>query len=154
MVLSPAMPTAPVAVIDALNSLLEAEQNSIFRFMEEGSPYLSRATVHLRQDVARMAAAHQRHAQELYELIDSLGGAPIPRGLAPEEQYLAYLSLKFLLPKLVEASALTIQRYDNALKAIRGIPNAPAQVTALLNRQQAEHRAQFETLRKADVSGS
>ena len=36
-------PTTPVAVVDALNALLEAEQNAIIRFMGEGTPYLSRA---------------------------------------------------------------------------------------------------------------
>ena len=43
MVDSRTMPP-PVAVVDALNSLLEAEQGSVFRFMGEGSPYLSRAS--------------------------------------------------------------------------------------------------------------
>src|SRR5437773_1512468 len=44
MVDSATMTSPPVAVVDALNSLLEAEQSSVFRFMGEGSPYLSRAS--------------------------------------------------------------------------------------------------------------
>ena len=94
---------APVAVVDALNALLEAEQNSIFRFMGEGSPYLTRATVEIRRPLQQMMDTSYRHCGQLYALIEHLGGDPRPRGLQQEEQYLAFLSLKFLLPKLVDA---------------------------------------------------
>src|SRR5947208_16698725 len=110
MVESPAM-SPPAAVIDALNSLLEAEQGSVFRFMGEGSPYLSRAAAEVRRPLAEMVTSTDRRAGELFSLIESLGGSPIPRGLRPEEQYLAFLSLKFLLPKLVTERELTIPRY-------------------------------------------
>jgi hypothetical protein len=111
--------TVPTAVVDALSSLLEAELGSIFRFMGEGSPYLSRATAEVRRPLAEMVAAGQRRAGELAELIQSLGGTVDPRpSIQSEEQYLAFLSLKFLLPKLVGAKKLTIDRYQNALSAI------------------------------------
>src|SRR3954470_9318863 len=103
--------TASVAVVDVLNSLLEAELNSIFRHMGENSPYLERATAEVRRPLADMLAAGDRRVAEIAELIDSMGSVPIPMAaVQPEEQYLAYLSLKFLLPKLVEAKKLTIQR--------------------------------------------
>src|SRR3954465_6082379 len=104
---SAAASASPVAVIDALNSLLDAELNSVFRFMGEGSPYLSRATAEVRRPLAEMVTSSDRRAGEIYSLIESLGGTPIPRGLRPEEQYLAFLSLKFLLPKLVTEKQLT-----------------------------------------------
>src|SRR5881275_904767 len=91
------MAATPEAVVDALNSLLEAEQNSIFRFMQEGSPYLGRATAEVRRPLQEMVRASYRHCAELSATIESLGGVPRPRGLQPEEQYLAFLSLKFLL---------------------------------------------------------
>ena len=140
------MPSAPAAIIDVLNSLLEAELNSVFRFMGEGSPYLSRATADVRRPLQEMVDANARHCRELAEMIGALGGYPLPRSLQPEEQYLAFLSLKFLLPKLVDSKDLTIRRYDNALKALG--PGAPPQVVALLRRQQAEHRAQRDVLQK------
>src|SRR2546429_7778848 len=90
--------SSPEAVVDTLNGLLEAELNSIFRFMGEGSPYLSRAAVEIRTPLNEMIQAHDRHAGELYDLIESLGGVPVPKSVQPEEQYLAFLSLKFLLP--------------------------------------------------------
>src|SRR5689334_5772634 len=106
----PATSTMPapvsVAVVDALNSLLEAEQGSIFRFMGEGSPYLSRASGDVRRPLQQMVDTNRRHVGQLWRLIEELGGEPRTGGLQPEEQYLAFLSLKFLLPKLVEAKKL------------------------------------------------
>jgi hypothetical protein len=137
---------ASVAVVDVLNSLLEAEQNSIFRFMGEGSPYLSRAAAEVRRPLQDMVSASHRHAEMLGNAIDALGGVPLPRGIRPEEQYLAFLSLKFLLPKLVGAKNLAIERYENALRAI---PNAPAEVRSLLNELLPDHRAQLTVLQRA-----
>lgn len=141
-----AMSSEPVAIIDALNSLLESQLNSVFRFMGQGTPYLSRATADVRKPLADMVAANERHCRELAEMIHALGGHPLPRSLRPEEQYLAYLSLKFLLPKLADSKELEIRRYENTIKALG--PNAPPEVIALLRRQQAEHRAQLEVLKK------
>src|SRR5689334_13172098 len=115
MVESPAM-SPPAAVIDVLNSLLEAEQGSVFRFMGEGSPYLSRATAEVRRPLQQMVDANRRYVMALADMIQRLGGEPVPRPVRPEEQYLAFLSLKFLLPKLVEEKRLIFQRYDNALR--------------------------------------
>jgi hypothetical protein len=146
MVNSTAMPVAPLAVIDALNGLLEAELNSIFRFMGEGSPYLSRATAEIRRPLAEMVQAGNRRSMELAGMIDQLGGLPLPGSVQPEEQYLAFLTLKFLLPKLVNEKRLTIQRYENALLALK---DSPAEVVSLLNSQLSEHRADLKTLEQA-----
>jgi bacterioferritin (cytochrome b1) len=143
------MPAPPVAVIEILNDLLDAELNSVFRFMGEGSPYLSRATADVRRPLAEMVTSSQRRAQELYDLIEQLGGSPIPRGLQPEEQYLAFLSLKFLLPKLVDAKKLAIERYENAKRALG---NRSPEATAVLDRHLAEHREQLAILEKAAES--
>lgn len=144
--------TTPKAVVDTLNSLLEAELNSVFRFMGEGSPYLDRAAVEIRQPLIDMIHATERFAGTLFGLIESLGGVPVPRSLRPEEQYLAFLSLKFLLPKLAEAEQLTIRRYENALGSLGG---ADAQVTDVLARLLADHRSQLVVLEQtaAKVAG-
>ena len=112
------MSAAPAVIVDVLNSLLEAEQDSIIRFLGPGSPYLTTATVRLRDDLAAMVVANDRRSAGIAETVDRLGGVPLPRKPQPEEQYLAYLSLKFLLPKLVDAEQLLIDRYDNALNLL------------------------------------
>src|SRR5438105_3495518 len=102
------MPTktaSPVALVDLLNSLLEAEQTSVFRFMGEGYPYLNRATVEVRQPLQEMVATIDSRTARIADQIEALGGVPSlgPRGVDREEQYLSFLSLKFLLPKLVDS---------------------------------------------------
>ena len=139
--------TASAAVIDALNGLLEAELNSVFRFMGEGSPYLSRATADVRRPLAEMVATSDRHAAELSDLIESLGGYPLPRSLRPEEQYLAFLSLKFLLTKLADEKRLMIRRYENALRSMG--KEASPEIVRVLNGHIATHQGQLQILDKA-----
>lgn len=145
------MSATPLALIDTLNSLLEAERTSLFRFMGEGSPYLNRATVDVRRPLQEMVSTIDRRAALLAEQIEALGGEPRsrPLGIDPEEQYLAFLSLKFLLPKLVEAKREMIERYQNAIKSIRGTEDGAADAKQLLSTLLEEHRAQLTTLRDA-----
>jgi hypothetical protein len=142
----PFMSSGPVAIVDSINSLLEAETNSLFRFMDEGSPYLGRATAEMRKPLLDMVATGERHMAELAELIETLGGTPSPRHVQPEEQYLAYLSIKFLLPKLMADKELMIERYENAKASLAG---APAEVLDLLERHLRTHRAHVKTLQQA-----
>jgi len=136
------MPTTAV-VLDILQGLLEAEQASVFRFMRSGNPYLTRATLETRDRVDRMAAGTVRRARELGDLIERVGGTTHPRPVQPENQYLAFLSLKFLLPKLAEAKRTTIERYENALRALKG---APAEMFGVLEGQLGEHREDLAAL--------
>lgn len=137
-----------VAVLDALNSLLEGEQASLIRFMGEGSPYLSRATAEVRRPLAEMVQQSQGRAGALYQLIDQLGGTPTAGNtLQPEDQYLAFLSLKFLLPKLATDKQLLIKRYENTLRAI-GKQSPPA-VADLLQSQLEAHRRELARLQQA-----
>jgi hypothetical protein len=136
----------PIAVIDTLNSLLEAEYNSIFRFMGEGSPYVSRADADLRRRLQDLIATNQRHAAEIADLVEHLGGVPHEGGAGPEDQYLAYLSLKFLMPKLVEAKKLCVRRYLNTIANIG--ENPPDDVAEVLQRHLAEQRYELADLEK------
>jgi hypothetical protein len=141
---------APTALIDLLNSLLEAELNSIFRFMGEGSPYLSRATVEVRRPLQEMVLAGRRRAAGLADAINVLGAVPTPGvGIRRDEQFLAYLSLKFLLPKLVNEKALEIERYENALRGLKSLPQPAQDVMALLQHHLAELRAELSALESA-----
>jgi hypothetical protein len=143
------MSAVPVATVEILNDLLDAELNSVFRFMGEGSPYLSRATAEVRRPLAEMVASSDRRAGEIYSLIESLGGTPIPRGLRPEEQYLAFLSLKFLLPKLVTERELTIRRYESAIAGLKKAPERADQAIQLLSGQLRELRDELAILQRA-----
>jgi hypothetical protein len=144
---SPTKSSPPAIVVDALCSLLEAELNSVFRFMDEGSPYLSRATADIRKPLHEMVGATHRRAGALADMIDSLGVVPVPAAsVRSSEQYLAFLSLKFLLPKLVTEEKLLLSRYENAARAI---PTAPPQVKQLLETFIAEHRNQLAVLEHA-----
>jgi len=140
------MSTPSVATIDAINSLLEAEANSIFNFVGAGSPYLEQASPQTRRSLEEMRRHLDQHERELIELIHQLGGAPsIPPPPQAEDQYLSFLSLRFLLPKLVEAKELMIQRHENALRVVSGNPK----VTQVLQRHIDEMRADLEILRKS-----
>jgi hypothetical protein len=143
------MPAVPVATVEILNDLLDAELNSVFRFMGEGSPYLSRATAEVRRPLAEMVVSSDRRAGEIYSLIESLGGTPIPRGLRPEEQYLAFLSLKFLLPKLVTERELTIRRYETAIAGLRKAPERAGEAMQLLQAHLQELRQELSILQRA-----
>src|SRR3954452_25424579 len=140
------MSSVPVATVEILNDLLDAELNSVFRFMGEGSPYLSGATAAVRKPLAEMVDASTRRAHELYDLIEGLGGSPVPRGLRSEEQYLAFFSLKFQLPKLVHEKQLAIQRWQNALASVRTVPEAPPEAMQLLESHLAELNRELQSL--------
>ncbi|MDB5296220.1 MAG: hypothetical protein JWO31_2203 [Phycisphaerales bacterium] len=138
--------TAPAVIVDALCSLLEAEQSSLFRSVADGSPYLGRASVDVRKAVAYVAAADDRRSGELWRMIESLGGQPRPRAVRPADQMLAYLSVKFILPKLVEAKELLAQRYRNALAAVA---DADGPAVELLRRHLGEHAGEAVVLQQA-----
>jgi hypothetical protein len=144
--------TPPTAVVDLLTSLLEAELNSVFRFMGEGSPYLSRASAEVRRPLQEMVLAERRRAGELADLIESLGTVPTPAGaIRRDEQYLAFLSLQFLLPKLVIEKKLQVERYENAVTELKNnqLPQVPPEAVALVQSHLAELRNELSSLESA-----
>lgn len=145
---SGAMSSAPVAIIDVLNGLLEGLQNSLFRFLDDSSPYLTRATVELRGVLTRIAHDVKRQSAELASTIESLGGYPSGASILPEEQYLAYLSIRFLVPKLIEAKQLMITRFETALKVI---DDSLPEVKTMLQRQLGEHQEHLRMLNEASA---
>jgi hypothetical protein len=97
-----------------------------------------------------MVLAERQRAGQLADLIDSLGTVPTPQvGVRRDEQFLAYLSLKFLLPKLLEEKRLELQRYENALRGIKPFPSVPPQVPAVLNAHIAQLRSELAALEQA-----
>jgi hypothetical protein len=140
------MTQVPEAIIDTLNGLLEAEVNSVFCFVMTASPYLGKAPAEVRRVMEEMDSLCDQHRKELARLIESLGGVPRVRSHVPEdEQYLSYLSLKFLLPKLVIEKDLLLRRFENAQGTIGN--NYP-QVTEFLTRMVKEQRHYLEVLKQ------
>ena len=139
------MSSPSIAVVDALNSLLEAEANSIFHFVGPGSPYVASADIHVREPLEEFSRHLDRHQRELSELIRKLGGTPAHPPLPdPEDQYLSFLSLKFLLPKLVESKELMIQRHQSVLNMIQADP----EVMQLLQRHTDEMQSDLTILKR------
>ena len=139
--------SASVAVVDALNSLIEIEQNSIFRAMGEDSPYVREAPPKVRQVLQEEHEASYRNADELARLVRQMGGEPVEQiRTAPHPPMLEFISLKFLLPKLVEDKELIVRFYENALRAIG--PSAPS-ISEALRRHLAQHQEHLRTFREA-----
>jgi hypothetical protein len=141
------MSTVPEVILDTLNGLLEGHLNSIFHFVVSSSPHMSEATADLRQLIQEIDQVCKRETQDLVQLIESLGGVPRVRNrVAPEEQYLSFLSLKFLLPTLVNEKDLLLLRSENARATIG--ENYP-QVTEVLKRIETEQCIYIERLKAA-----
>jgi hypothetical protein len=136
-----------LAVIDVLASLLEGERNSILGFLEESWPYPSRATVELNHRLQTMAKTCHRRVSLLSGMILDLGGDLPPRRVQPEEQYMAFLTLDFIIPKLADEKKLSIHRYESALASL-GSGAAP-EVTEVLRAHLAEHRGELGVLERA-----
>jgi hypothetical protein len=104
----------------------------------------------VRKPLQEMVNHNHRRAGELAALLESLG-APTTVQLSPQpnEQYLAYLSLKFLLPKLVEEKKLCLARYANAYSAIKTLPQVPPEVPALLEAHRGEQERELAALEHA-----
>lgn len=142
--------TGSAAVVDALNSLIEAEQDSIFRAMGENSPYLREASPQVRQALLEEERDSYRNVEELSALVRRLGGQPVERAAPSHPPMLEFISLKFLLPKLAAEKELIIRFYDSALRAIgTGAP----QVSEVLHRQLARHREHLRIFREAASAG-
>ena len=115
------MTVLPTSIIDTLNGLLEAEVNSVFRNVRDTSPYLSSADATLRVLMDDIDSAYDSMVRAMVDMIESLGGVPhIRKHVVDETQYMSFLSLKFLLPKLVNEKDLLLTRFENARATIGG----------------------------------
>ena len=134
-------------VIDILNGLFAKEQNSMVRFLADASPTLTRTEGEIRRPLVDMVKTHTRHCSELYRLIEYLGGIPINPQPQPEEQYMAFLALNFMLPKLVSTRKDTI---STLTKALATLAKAPAEVKSLLQAHLKDHQRELAILEKAE----
>src|SRR5216110_2848382 len=132
-------------IIDLLSDLLQSEQAGAFHFMTEADPYINRAEAELRRPLLEMIKSTIRREGELAAVIDELGSSPPPPAVSKENQYLAFLSVDFLLPKLRDAKLASIRNYEKALKLV----GDDEMVTAVLEQHLREHRTELEQLDKA-----
>src|SRR5687767_2050731 len=112
--------TTTISIVDVLIALLEGEQAGLFHFMADADPHISRASAALRKPLGNMIATSKRHEEELTSLISDLGGTPRPVPVNPENQYIAFLTTDFLLPKLADAKRESMKRYEQSLRQIDG----------------------------------
>jgi hypothetical protein len=131
-------------VVDVLSALLQREQANIFHFATESDPYVNRAAAELRRPLREMVASTLRREGELIALLAELGTTPRPPRLDSETQYLAYLSVDFLVPKLIEAKQHSVALYEQTLAAVGA---ADPMIAELLNAHLAEHRGELSVLK-------
>jgi hypothetical protein len=132
-------------IIDLISDLLQGEQAGAFHFMTEADPYIKRAEAEIRRPLLETIKSTLRREGELAAVIDELGSTPPPPAVSKENQYLAFLSVDFLLPKLKEAKLASIRNYEKAIR----IAGGDEMVTAVLEQHLREHRTELEKIEKA-----
>ena len=132
-------------MIDMLSDLLQSEQAGAFHFMTEADPYINRAGAELRRPLLEMIKSTLRREGELAAVIDELGSTPPPPAVSKENQYLAFLSVDFLLPKLRDAKLASIRNYEKALR----IASENEMVVGVLEQHLREHRTELEQIDRA-----
>ncbi len=129
-------------VTEALRELARAEQQGMLRLMGEGSPHWTRADAGLRAALARMLRSSDRRLGELAELLEPMG-EDLPRVLSGhEQQYLAYLSMRFLLPKLIVEKREMVERYDRVIMTIGESAMSAVVRTLQAQREELSNEAQ------------
>jgi hypothetical protein len=126
------------SIIDTLNGLLEGHDGSVFPFVLSSSQHLGKANPQVRELLAQIHQVCERQGQELTRLIQSLGGTPRKTERnSTTETYLSMLSLKFLLPTLVNEKDLLLQRYENARASVdeREFPEVYAELKRVEDEQ-------------------
>lgn len=133
--------------VDVLCDLLAGEQGSIFHFLREADPYIKPEQVELRRSLQQIIDADRRRKAELIRLISEQGGGPRPCPVCSEHQYMAYLSVGYLLPKLLQARQATLGRYEQAIAAV-----SDEETKSLLKTHLIELHEEMESLRKAALA--
>lgn len=132
-------------VVDVLCGLLAGEQGNLFHFMKEADAYIRPGEVGLRRLIQGMIEADARREEELIGLITERGGCPRLALVVPERQYMAYLSMEYMLPRLIESREASVRRYEKAVKEV----GEEEGVAGVISKQLGELGEELEALRKA-----
>lgn len=133
------------AIADVLNDLLATELASEFASIVRSAPHAGRSGTGVRKTIRYVAEADARRTDDLWLLLLSLGMEPRP-GRRHREAVEAYLSIDYLLPRMILKKERTLQAYRGAV-AIVG--DTPESVAATLRRHLTEHAGELEVLRQA-----
>jgi len=131
--------------VDLVSDLLQSEQAGAFHFMIEADPYINRAVAEVRRPLLEMIGSTVRREGELAAILDELGSTPPPPAVSKENQYLAFLSIDFLLPKLKEAKLASIRNYQKAIR----IAGGDEMVRGVLEQHLREHLSELEQIERA-----
>ncbi len=142
--------TVPVSVVDALQSILEAESTSIFRLMTGDHAHVVRLPQATREALTSILFSTERRMRELNEFIEAVAGRPPTPAEPSDEAHLRHLSPKFFLPKLIEEKKLLIERLENAAPTLRAVQQAGALVRSHLH----EHLVELEDLIQSGGPGT
>ena len=143
--------TRSVDISGLIGELLQEEQSDLFHFMSTADPYINRAAAELRRPMQEMIDRGVRQSGELVAVLEQLGGIARPVRVNNEFQYFAYLSVDFLLPRLIDAKRRSIERYQRALRVV---PVADVDVRSVLEGHLAQHLRDMETLSTAVAHAS
>jgi hypothetical protein len=134
--------TAPLAVLDTLQSILDAESTSIFRLMTSDHPHALRLSQSTREALSAIVLSTDRRLREVCDFIEAISEQPPAQKTPVDDAQLKHLSPKFFLPKLIEEKKLLIERLENAAGLLRVNPQAAALVRSHLH----EHLVELEDL--------
>lgn len=125
------------AVPRILNQLLTQEAGSLLQAVESFGLYLPPSAAGFHKILAGMAQDIHLHAANLANLLEHLNIPITATAINPDAGSLAYLSLKFFLPKLIAEKNRFIAMYQVSLGQLSA--GAPPAVTALLNAHLERH---------------
>jgi hypothetical protein len=130
-----AMAATQEDVIGMLSGLLAQERRAVFHYLGESGAYIRGPWASLRKALERMVREARENEMELGELIEARGEVVRPVAVNMEMQNLPYLSVDYLMPKLVQAKLKSIAAYEAAIAAA-----AEADVVVVLARHVGRHR--------------
>ncbi len=132
------------SIAEVLNDLLASEHGSPFASVVRSTPHLGQRGLDVGRAIKYIATADARRAADLWSLIDSLGLEALPG--RHHHQAEAYLSIAYVLPKLIDAKQRVLQQYREAIAALgEGTPS----IAAILKRHLTEHAGELEVLAEA-----
>jgi hypothetical protein len=126
---------------ERLNRLMAGEHAGVFRFLAAAGPYLHGPAAHLRPGLERMAAESEANERELAELIEAHNGIARPAPVNMDLQTLGFVSLGYLLPRLVSAKRAAIAEYRAVLETVE-----EEAVRAVLRRHLERHEGDLQVL--------
>ncbi|QOV90208.1 hypothetical protein [Humisphaera borealis] len=129
-------------IADVLNDLLGAELGSLFASAVASGSHAGLRGAGLRRTMQYVAEADARRAGDVAALIESLGLEPAP-SRQQQEPVESYLSIDYILPRLIADKQCTLQAYRDAVAQLSEVSES---IAALLRRHLTEHAGELEIL--------